>query len=207
MGGQQWHPDWSPDGSKIAFIEDTPSGRNELWVMDKDGRNARKLWSCDLPCNSIGYPDWNAADPGAIYFGEDADAGDDAPPTTFMAVSRLDLATGRVRNLISRTDGSTLEQPRISPDGKHVAYVRFKDIFDDSAGSAIFVADLRSGRERRLTPWALFGAHPDWLSDSVVSSSIPIPSPFSTTAMPVPRTCSSSTAMDPIAGRSPTSRR
>jgi Tol biopolymer transport system component len=39
---------------------------------------------------------------------------------------------------------------------------RFKDIVDSNAGTAIVVADLKGGRERRLTDWNLFGAHPDW---------------------------------------------
>ena len=164
MSGQQWQPDWSPDGRRLAFIEDTPDDRNELWMVDIDGQHARKLWSCDVPCNSISYPDWTPADPGAIYFAQDADAGPDAPPTTFR-VSRLDIGSGRVRTVLTRTDGATAEQPRISHDGKRVAYMRFRDILDESAGSAIFVADLKGGRERRLTPWNLFGAGPDWLPD------------------------------------------
>jgi TolB protein len=39
-------PSWSPDGKKILFSTGR-SGRNELWVMDADGSNERKLSDID----------------------------------------------------------------------------------------------------------------------------------------------------------------
>ena len=39
-------PTWSPDGTKIIFSTDR-SGKNELWIMDRDGRNQRKLHDID----------------------------------------------------------------------------------------------------------------------------------------------------------------
>jgi TolB protein len=38
-------PDWSPDGSKIVFVRTPRVGGPELWVMNSDGSNARKLIS------------------------------------------------------------------------------------------------------------------------------------------------------------------
>ncbi|MHC4558264.1 MAG: hypothetical protein ACYS80_13275 [Planctomycetota bacterium] len=40
-------PSWSPDGSKILFSTGR-SGRNELWVMDANGRNERRLFNIDV---------------------------------------------------------------------------------------------------------------------------------------------------------------
>ena len=37
-----WSPTWSPDGKWIAF-EDRHAGREEVWVMGADGKNARRL--------------------------------------------------------------------------------------------------------------------------------------------------------------------
>jgi Tol biopolymer transport system component len=166
MAGSEIHPDWSPDGQRIAFVVINPADRHELWVVGADGAGAQMLYSCDLPCNTIDYPDW-AADGNAIYYGLSADAPAGAPPSTF-GVGRLDLATGEASVVLTREDGMTAEQPRISPDGMRVAYTRFRDIETADTGSAIFVSDLVGGPETKLTDFELFGAHPDWSVNDVI---------------------------------------
>lgn len=45
-GGRQWNnvaPEWSPDGSRIAFLTDR-TGRWEIWVMNLDGSNPHPLF-------------------------------------------------------------------------------------------------------------------------------------------------------------------
>lgn len=163
-GGEQWHPDWSPDGNKIAFIRLTPDDRTELWAVGADGRDSQMLYRCDLPCNELGYPDWSP-DGKAIYFGISADPSSDGPPKTFQ-VGRYDVSTGTTRTVLTRTDGPSAEQPRISPDGSMVAYTRVKEEKDKSIEAALFVADLKGGRERQLTGWDMVAMHPDWTADS-----------------------------------------
>lgn len=60
MPGHELHPDWSPDGERIAFVHFTPADLSELWVVNADGSGLELLLSCELPCNSFGYPDWDA---------------------------------------------------------------------------------------------------------------------------------------------------
>src|SRR5262249_42765966 len=89
----------------------------------------------------------------------------DSPPSTFE-IWRYDFATATAGPVLTRhDDGMTVEQPRISPDGDQVVYMRVRFRDDRLAHSAIFVADLTGGPERRLTPWDLYATHPDWSID------------------------------------------
>ena len=163
MTGSEIHPDWSPDGQRIAFVRMTPDDASELWVVNADGSGEELLSSCEDPCNSFGYPDWNA-DGTRIYFSQDADAQANGIPRTFQ-IARYDLATREVEVVLTRQDGLTVEQPRISPDETQLAYTRFRDPAEPFAGSAIFVNAVTGGSERRLTEFDAFGAYPDWSPD------------------------------------------
>jgi Tol biopolymer transport system component len=159
LAGSERHPGWSPDGRRIAFIHNTPADRSELWEVDANGENARKIASCDLPCNEWNYPAWSA-DGTAIYVDTSADAVG-GPPTTF-GIDRFDVTSGARTIVLERKDGMTAEQHRVSPDGKTVAYTSGADL---SLGVAIYVAALKGGPERRLTDPQLYAAYPDWTAD------------------------------------------
>ncbi len=60
-------PDWSPDGTKIAFISDRNGGEYQIYVMDADGTNQIRL--TDGPWMKR-YPDWSP-DGGKIAFSVD----------------------------------------------------------------------------------------------------------------------------------------
>jgi hypothetical protein len=49
------HPTWSPDGSQIVFFSNRESGRPQLWIMNADGSNQRRLLTSDF--DDL-YPVW-----------------------------------------------------------------------------------------------------------------------------------------------------
>ena len=57
-------PDWSPDGTKIAFVSDRNGGVYQIYVMDADGENQTRL--TDGPREKR-EPDWSP-DGGKIAF-------------------------------------------------------------------------------------------------------------------------------------------
>jgi Tol biopolymer transport system component len=161
--GEEIHPDWSPDGEQIAFVRFDPYDISELWVVDADGTDEQLLYRCELPCNSMDYPDW-APDGWAVYVGITANANENFIPSTF-GVARVDAAGGDATWVVTREDGMTAEQPRISPDGTQVVYTRYDSITELANGSAIFVSDLAEGPEERLTDWEMWAAHADWSTE------------------------------------------
>ena len=57
-----YHPDWSPDGARIAFDADTGGG-NEIWVVNADGSNAAVIVlrsiDCAISCGEVALPAWS----------------------------------------------------------------------------------------------------------------------------------------------------
>jgi len=54
------YPCWSPDGEKIAFVSDRQGAAN-LWVMDADGGNVRRLIATPAVCY---MPSWQITPAG-----------------------------------------------------------------------------------------------------------------------------------------------
>jgi TolB protein len=62
-------PAWSPDGSQMAY-----AARDQLWVMNADGSNPRRLTDCRLPCVFDYAPTWSP-DGSALVFVQQEDGG------------------------------------------------------------------------------------------------------------------------------------
>ena len=171
--GSEIRPTWAPDGSRIAFIRARlPDDSGELWAIDVDGSDPEMLYRCQGPeaadsdCNSFSYPDW--APDGAIYFDHDSDPpADGGPPETFQ-MWRYSFETGSADPVLTNHD-RTVEQTRVSPDASKAVYSSFRNIESATPEAALFVVDLATGDDHRITDWDLFPAYPDWSINDVIA--------------------------------------
>jgi len=139
---------WTPDGKQLSYFETKGAGREaktELWTMDAASGERRLLVAADklesiLPADSSkptqatglgrrapAQYQW-APDGAAILF---------QGPT---ALAWLDLKSQAARTLVSGK--AALADPKISPDGKFVSFVRNHNLW---------LVNLADGKERAIT--------------------------------------------------------
>jgi Tol biopolymer transport system component len=177
------HPDWSPDGRRIAFDvffadpDASIGSRVEPWVAGIEGGTATRLASCTLPCLQIAYPTWSPDGTRLAVIRYDvAESGGWGP----NALEIIDAATGERRVVAATADG--LESwyfPRWSPDGRTIVLVT--ETYTDAAqgthtGMALAtVAVDGDGALTRITPPGVFPREVDWswVTDTFVASVIP----------------------------------
>lgn len=104
-------PCWSPTGQEIAFTSNRVGGLPQIWLMDSEGLNVRRL-------TSVGsYNDGCSWNPSRQYseiaYTSRLEAGG-------FEIAVVDLASGQVRQLT--TGKGSCESPSWSPNGRHLAF-------------------------------------------------------------------------------------
>ena len=102
-------PDWSPDGTKIAFASDRKGGRFQIHVMDVGGLNPIRL--TEGPGQKR-HPDWSPDGRKIAFTVDDL--------VDHLAVMDAD---GRNREKLE----NHAWEPSWSPDGKEIAFVSWRD--------------------------------------------------------------------------------
>lgn len=114
--GTDNQPVWSPDGSQIAFISDREGGDIDLWVMDADGTNARRVTRTPGDDTLGGW----SPDGSQIVFSNRNELGE----SLWVA----NVESGETTELLPITEGASDTNPTWSPDGNEIAFYRSSDI-------------------------------------------------------------------------------
>ncbi|HEX2294550.1 MAG TPA: hypothetical protein VHN37_04505 [Actinomycetota bacterium] len=102
-------PTWSPDGRRLAFEAYTyPGFSNELFVIDSDGSDMKKLTNCN--CVSTSYPTWSPVGPEIAFV-----------PCCSQVVTTINANTGATTEAFAVESGYA-DNLTWSPDGTQIAY-------------------------------------------------------------------------------------
>ncbi len=156
--GRHLRPTWSPDGTQLAFIsnrdvERTSATAFDLYLMNRDGSNLRRLTS-DHPASSSWFP-WWSADGRYLALGSISWVGSED-------LYVIDILTGERIQLTE--PGADAAAPVWSPNGRWLAYeTRYGGSFWKIAlyevGTGQMRMLFRSSGDQRRPAWSLDGTH------------------------------------------------
>ena len=172
-------PDWSPDGSLIAFRRCAPDTVCAIYTVRPNGSQLRRL---SPPCDAT-PPDLETkcADESGVAFMPDGrrvvftrstgrvrEFPDGTGWIEHSDIVIRDL-TGKNTRVVLRSGPFAGDNAQVvaSPDGRQIAFRRWNSPLTEPAdGIAIFVMRSDGTHLRRITPWSLrAGDHPDWSPD------------------------------------------
>src|SRR5215203_6769564 len=156
-GVQELDPDWSPDGSKIAFDRSSDSGNTSaIYVMNADGSGVTQLTPAG---GSERRPSWSPDGSKIAYDGYyPLDSGNfDVYVMNADGSSQTNLTnTPGMGNGVQELD------PDWSPDGSKIAFDRSSD---SGNTSAIYVMNADGSGVTQLTTAGGYERHPAWSPD------------------------------------------
>jgi Tol biopolymer transport system component len=149
VAGEALHPDWSPDGRRIAYEFDTDV-LGSIVVIDPDGGNAVTLTASCCDGQPAFTPD------GAHLVFEHYD-----PATNDDAIWSMDIDGSHRLRLVTGPAGAS--DPNLSPDGTRLSYVAFNG---QTPGAALFTSQASGANPFAITPFeADVAIKQDWSPD------------------------------------------
>lgn len=139
-------PCWSPDGKRLAFVQQDRLGNSDIMVLDLERSRVRRLTDGHFINTE---PTWNPAGT-QIAFTSDRDGN----PQVYL----MEEDGSNVRRLTH--EGTYNASPAWSPSGSMIAYVsRFEGKFD------LFVYKLGEGRSYQISTGVVSSESPAWSPD------------------------------------------
>lgn len=171
------NPDYSPDGTRIVFerqqVDCEANCSDEIWVVDADGTDIQRLTRQPTPgatCETGGYcdqtPGWSPSGNRIVFSRASGPIDEEAGLIERVAIYTIRADGTHVRRLTQKALPANGEdsQPQWSPNGGKILFERWNVRKAKPVDTvALWVVDLRTGKERQITPSSLMaGDTPDW---------------------------------------------
>jgi Tol biopolymer transport system component len=149
-------PEWSPDGTRIAFTFVEPDGNTKVATMKADGSELRVLATGECPS-------WSP-DQSKLVFDFSPIADPNAPGfATHLYVMNADGTN--VHPLMDPSVEGFDVEPRWQPSGGLITFARIRKGSLGIQQEAVYVVRTDGTDVRQLTSWGLAPEHPTWSPD------------------------------------------
>ena len=170
-------PDWSSDGTQLAFT--TRGGETEpLYVYDSTRTRRRSSSTAPIPAWATTNPRTRLTISRSPSSGRPVRSWTTSPRICGLWIG--EVATGGVHRVTSHPGCDPREKPALSPDGTQLTY--WTQQYDDAGNitaTAVFVIGADGQGNRQLTGWETNAGDPDWSPDGdwIVYSTHPLRRP------------------------------
>ncbi|ATC88293.1 S9 family peptidase [Pseudoalteromonas arctica] len=124
----------------------TQKGFSQLFSIDANGGNAKQLTHDEFDnAGDVSFSN----DGKSFYFSANRHTNNQLKPTN-SEIYQLELATQNITKVTDRNGPD--EQPKVSPDGRYLAYTGYDDKRTNYENAQLYIRDLKTGNTTSLTP-------------------------------------------------------